>query len=172
MKITPPLCLALLFVTLFCSKFSISMSILLKLLVLGMFFGNLPLAICCLGLSLCVGVLRDKFSRFLGGFTVNLGFGMTYHAKLIGVMNVIECAHEKCWCNLWVKIDSKLVILMYNSYFLVPLMLRNMWTNCLVHSRGMNFTISNSFKKDNIVLDKLANLGFSSINFNWDSLAS
>lgn len=77
-------------------------------------------AISCLGLTSCVDVFRDHLGSFLGGLTFNLGTNTTFYVDLIGVMYVVECAHEKSWNNLWVETDSKLVILTCNSYSRVP----------------------------------------------------
>jgi ribonuclease HI len=111
--------------------------------------------------SACGGIFRDSNAEFLCGFAENTGTSSAFIAELCGAMNAIELAASKNWRNLWLELDSTLVVKAFKSAMLVPWSLRNRWQNCLSLTQNMNFIVSHVFREGNSCADGLANVGLS-----------
>jgi len=62
------------------------------------------------------GIFRDNNAKFLGCCAEFLGNGSSFQAELSGAMRAVEIACEINWRNLWIEIDSTLVVLAFNSF--------------------------------------------------------
>jgi ribonuclease HI len=81
-------------------------------------------------------------------------------AELCGAMTAIEIANSRNWQNLWLKSDSKLVVMTFNLVALVPWELGNRWMNCTKITRRMNFVVSHVlYRERNQCDDGLATIG-------------
>lgn len=83
-----------------------------------------------------------------------------FQAELIGAMRAIETAHHNGWSNLWLELDSAMVVHALNSNSRVPCRLRNRWLNCRILLQSMNYYVSHVFREGNQYADGLANIGF------------
>jgi len=85
----------------------------------------------------------------------------SFQAELIGAMRATETAHQNGWNNLWLELDSAMVVHALNSNSQVPCRLRNRWLNCRTLLQSMNFYVSHVFREGNQCADGLANIGLS-----------
>jgi ribonuclease HI len=114
------------------------------------------------GLSSCSGIFRNNDVDILLCFAEPLGFASSYLAELQGALRAIEVAHQMNWKNLWIEIDSVLVVLAFkNPDIHVAWSLRNRWHNALVLLRQKKIIVSHIFREGNQVVDCLANHGLS-----------
>lgn len=79
-------------------------------------------------------------------------------------MRAIELAETYNWWNLWLEVDSELVIKALKNPALVPWRLRNRWMNCLHIISKMNFFATHIYREGNQCADTLASLGHSAPN--------
>jgi len=77
-------------------------------------------------------------------------------------MRAIEIAYEINWRNLWIEIDSTLVVLAFNFFNLVPWTLRNRWNSCRTLPRDINFLVTDIFMGGNQVSVTLTNVDLNS----------
>jgi len=61
---------------------------------------------------------------------------------LSGAMTAIEITYQNNWRNLWLELDSALVVQAFKNNYVVPWKLRNKWNNCIIKTRSMNFIAS------------------------------
>ncbi|KAK2364505.1 hypothetical protein QL285_089371 [Trifolium repens] len=114
------------------------------------------------GLSSCSGIFRNNDVDILLCFAEPLGFASSYLAELQGALRAIEVAHQMNWKNLWIEIDSVLVVLAFkNPDIHVAWSLRNRWHNAQVLLRQKKIIVSHIFREGNQVVDCLANHGLS-----------
>lgn len=115
------------------------------------------------------GIFRNSDGACLGGFAQYLGSANALYAELSAAMNAIEIASLMGFSNVWLESDSQLVILAFNSIYVVPWGLRNRWENCLKLTYNMRFCASHIYREGNTCADKLANFGLSlsSLDLFW-----
>ncbi|KAJ4702472.1 Ribonuclease H protein [Melia azedarach] len=120
------------------------------------------------GDSACGGVFCDHLGNFLGGFSLCIGLNTVFFAELLAVILVVELAFERGWNNLWLESDSMIVIQhLYNPSLLPPWRLRNRWLNCLHRIHFIDFRCSHTYRENNNVADRLANLGLVFPSLHW-----
>jgi len=112
--------------------------------------------------SSCGGIFSNSDADFLLGFAENVGPENAYYAKLCGAMRAIDIAHQNNWSNLWLELDSALVVNAFKNKYVVPWKLRNRWNNCIIKTRRMNFIASHVFRDGNQCANILANFGLAS----------
>jgi hypothetical protein len=90
---------------------------------------------------------------------------------MCGAMKVVEIAFEKNWLNLWLELDSSLVVATFeNPAKPVAWLLRNRWKNVMFMLSQMNCIVTHIFREGNSVADLLANYGLTSSVFtSWSS---
>jgi ribonuclease HI len=112
------------------------------------------------GKASCGGIFRDSASDFIHAFAEPLGIASSYFAELSGAMRAIEVAFQHGWHNLWLEIDSSLVVAAFsNPNKLISWRLRSRWRNVLTMIRQMNFMVTHIFREGNQAADLLANHG-------------
>jgi ribonuclease HI len=114
--------------------------------------------------SSCGGIFRDGNSNLLICFGESTGIGNSIHAEISGAMRAIELAKTHHWTNLWLEVDSELVVKAFKNHSLVPWHLRNRWLNCMQLTRTMNFMATHIYREGNICADSLANLSHNLAN--------
>jgi hypothetical protein len=80
-----------------------------------------------LGISTCGKMFRNSFADHLGSCVVNVESGNALFVKLTGATLAtlaIELAVNKGWNKLRLETYSKLVVLAFNSIYMVPYKLR------------------------------------------------
>ncbi|XP_062028853.1 uncharacterized protein LOC133744833 [Rosa rugosa] len=107
----------------------------------------------------CGGVFRGSEASFLGAFTKKVVVPCALDAELIAVIEAIRLACLKGWLNLWVEVDSLILLSFINDPLKVPWRLRTQWKNCLHMSRQLNIHFSHIYREGNSVADKLATFG-------------
>lgn len=121
----------------------------------------------------CGGIFRNHNSDFLLCFAENTGQEDAYYAELSGALRAIELAKQFNWFNLWLELDSLLVVNAFKNKALVPWRLRNRWDKCLNIVSNMNFIVSHIFREGNQCADHLANMGLTcNIPYIWMQLPS
>jgi ribonuclease HI len=65
----------------------------------------------------------------------------------MAMIMALEAAASKGWCNIWLESDSKTALEALANPNMVPLDLRNHWSNCL--SLGLNIKYSHIFRECN-----------------------
>jgi ribonuclease HI len=84
----------------------------------------------------------------------------SYVAKLSGAMRAVEIAFQNNWKQLWIELDSALVVSAFNNLTRpVAWQLRNRWKNVLFLIRQMNCVITHIYREGNQVADMLTNHG-------------
>jgi len=106
-------------------------------------------------------------SIILGCFAINLGISNAPVAERIGEKNPIESAQRKGCHHLWLKTNSKLVVLAFKSHNIVPWKFKNRWLNYLSIASLMPFIVSNIYWERNHYANKLTNLGLSITSSIW-----
>ncbi|MCH79455.1 RNA-directed DNA polymerase (Reverse transcriptase) [Trifolium medium] len=81
------------------------------------------------GSAACGGLFRDYLARFWGGYAQRVD-GTVLHAELMAMILATELAHGKGWYHLWIESDSKAALQAFEDHNIVPLELRNRWSNC------------------------------------------
>lgn len=99
---------------------------------------------------------------FLGGFAVRLGIQNFLHAKIMGVIYVVELAYEKGWRKLWIECDPKLV-----QEAMAPWSIRNIWKNAIYLSKSMSFFIGHNIHEGNTCANTLASHGSNTNGCYW-----
>lgn len=82
-------------------------------------------------------------------------------------MTAIDIAVEKGWRNLWLEVDSKVVMLAFSSSFVVPWCISNRWANCLYKTRLMNFIVSHIYREGNTCAGFIASIGLTITDTMW-----
>ncbi|CAL1401576.1 unnamed protein product [Linum trigynum] len=104
------------------------------------------------------GVVRDESSRFLGGFTMNLGGGSITRAELMGMFHGLRCV----WLGvhkLKLHIDSRTALelvemaMQFHPHYQLVLQIQRML------ERGWEVWMGHIFKEGNVVVDFLASTG-------------
>jgi len=98
--------------------------------------------------SSCGGIFRNKDTDFLLCFAENTGQESAFFAELSGAMRAIELAKQYNWQSLWLESNSALVVDAFKNKSQVPWKLRNIWDNCILATRTMNFIISHVLGKE------------------------
>jgi ribonuclease HI len=111
--------------------------------------------------SACAGLFRNSQADFVLCFEENVGTGNAFHAELSGAMRAIEIAAANSWSNLWLELDSSLVVNAFHNNSAIPWSLQNRWENCIYLLGSMNFIVSHIYKEGNQCADALANFGLS-----------
>lgn len=111
--------------------------------------------------SSCGGIFRNHNSDLIMCFVEKLVVDNAFQAELTGAMRAIETAHQNGWRNLWLELDSGMVVHALTSKTQVPCKLRNRWMNCKTLLQSMNYYISHVFREGNQCADGLANIGLS-----------
>jgi len=112
--------------------------------------------------SSCGGIFRNSNVDFLLCFAENVGPENAYFAELAGAMRAIDIAHQNNWRDLWLELDSILVVNAFKNNSDVPWKIKNRWNNCIIKTKSMNFIVSHVFRDWNQCADTLANIGLSS----------
>jgi len=99
----------------------------------------------------CGGIFRNCNSDMLICFGENTGTGNSLHVELSGAMRAIELATTHQWLNLWLEVDSELVVRAFKNQYLVPWHLKNRWMNCMLLTRNMNFLLLTYLGKEMFV---------------------
>lgn len=73
----------------------------------------------------CGGIFKSHLGNHDGSFASNLDNENALFAELMRVILAIKHAHAHGWSNLWLKSDSKLVVLAFSKPFVVPWKIRN-----------------------------------------------
>jgi len=118
-------------------------------------------------MAACGILFRNNEAEYIGCFAQNLGLRSSLFAELSGAMQAIKIAHRNGWLNLWLEIDSMLVLLAFKSISLVPWIIRNRWDNCFALTRQMNFLVTHIFREGNCCANRLANIGMSCNSLLW-----
>jgi len=116
-------------------------------------------------LSSCGGIFRDSNSKLLICFGESTGIGNSLHAEISGAMRAIELANTHQWTNLWLEVDSELVVKAFKNHSLVHWHLKNRWLNCIQISRTMNFMATHIYMEENTCADSLVSLSHNLGNF-------
>jgi hypothetical protein len=75
-------------------------------------------------------------------------------------MRAIEIAFQNNWHNIWIEIDSTLVVSAFQSpNRAVPWVIRNRWKNVIHMENCMNCIVTRIFGEGNQVADLMANHG-------------
>jgi ribonuclease HI len=119
----------------------------------------------------CGGVFRDHNADFIFAFSEPLGVGSSVFAEMCGAMKVVEIAFENNWLNLWLELNSSLVVATFkNPVKPVAWPLRNRLKNVMFVLSQMNCIVTHIFREGNSVADLLANYGLTSSVFtSWSS---
>ena len=113
------------------------------------------------------GIFRNNEALFLGAFANKVTVPSALDAEVFAVIEAVNIAMTKGWCNLWVEVDS-LVLLTYLRYpNRVPWRLLSRWSRCLHMISHLNFRISHIFKEGNSAADSLARFGASHDGWIW-----
>lgn len=110
-------------------------------------------------LSSCGGIFRNCKADHMICFGENTGVGDSLHAELSGAMRAIELANTHYLTNLWLEVDSEVVVSAFKNQSIVPWHLRNRWLNCLQLTSSMNFLASRIYREGNVCADSFASLG-------------
>jgi hypothetical protein len=84
---------------------------------------------------------------------------LLFFAELSGALRAIEIASQHNWSNLWLELDSALVVLAFKKNTLIPWALRNRWFNVQLLMRNMNVIVTHIYREGNECADYLANIG-------------
>jgi ribonuclease HI len=124
------------------------------------------------GNAACGGVFRDHNADFTFAFSEPLGVDSSVFAEMCGAMRALEIAFENNWLNLWLELDSSLVVAAFkNPAKPVAWPLRNRWKNVMSMISQMNCIVTHIFREGNSVADLLANYGLtSSVYTSWSSV--
>jgi ribonuclease HI len=124
------------------------------------------------GNAACGGVFRDHNADFIFAFSEPLGVGSYDFSEMCGAMKAVEIAFEKNWLNLWLELDSSLVVAAFkNPAKLVAWPLRNRGKNVMTMISQMNCIVTHIFREGNSVADLLANHGLTSnVSTSWSSV--
>ncbi|XP_024626579.1 uncharacterized protein [Medicago truncatula] len=121
--------------------------------------------------SSCGAIFINAGSDLILCFTEKLKADNAFQAELIGAMRAIETAYQNGWNNMWLELDSAMVVQALNSNSHVPCRLRNRWKNCKIMLRSMNYFVSHVFREGNQRADGLANIGLSIDQFTiWNTI--
>jgi hypothetical protein len=98
---------------------------------------------------------------------------LLFFAELSGALRAIEIASQHNWSNLWLELDSALVVLAFKKNTLIPWALRNRWFNVQLLMRNMNVIVTHIYREGNECADYLANIGLGLVHFTfWTVLPS
>ncbi|MCI11752.1 ribonuclease H protein, partial [Trifolium medium] len=61
--------------------------------------------------SSCGGIFKNSNADFLCTFAYGTGNTSAFIAELCGFMTAIEIAVSRGWSNLWIELDSRLVVM-------------------------------------------------------------
>jgi len=111
--------------------------------------------------SACRGIFRNSNADLMLCFAENTGCGNVFHVELSGAMRAIEIVDAHNWSNLWLELDSSLVVNAFKNKSVIPWSLSNRWNNCFYHHSTMNFFVSHIFREGNQCANGLVNFGLS-----------
>jgi len=107
------------------------------------------------------GIIRGCRGEWLGGFAERMGVCTSMKAKIKAVYRGLQLAKSMNIRNLWVKLDSQIVVGMLNGGFPWSKEHEPLLNSCkkLIQSQDWVVKISHCYREANQVADKLANLG-------------
>lgn len=112
-------------------------------------------------------MFRGYNANFIGCFAEKLLDGNPFHAEVVGALRAIEIAKERHWNNLWIEIDSQLLVSTFKKDYMSPCSLRNIWSNALIVTKNMNFMVTHIYRKDNQCANDLTNFGLTLSDFRF-----
>jgi ribonuclease HI len=119
------------------------------------------------------GIFRNNCADLVGCFAEKLHHCTAFFAELSGALRAIEIASQHNWSNLWLELDSALVVLAFKKNTLIPWALRNRWFNVQLLMRNMNVIVTHIYREKNECADYLANIGLGLVHFTfWTVLPS
>ncbi|XP_019432113.1 PREDICTED: uncharacterized protein LOC109339159 [Lupinus angustifolius] len=105
------------------------------------------------------GIFRDHNGVFLHGFGFYLNNQNALYIELHSTIKAIKMAYKKGWLNLWLEVDSILVLQIFKGNSKPPWKLLNDWHRCKKFLDSMNYKITHIYREGNICADKLASFG-------------
>lgn len=103
----------------------------------------------------------------MGNFACNLGQENALFVELMRAILAIEQAIDHNWTNMWLEIDSKLVVLAFSKSSIMLWKIRYRWDNCMNQIDNFNFLATHIYREENHCAYKLANLVLEIANFTW-----
>ncbi|KAL6141643.1 hypothetical protein ACLB2K_059931 [Fragaria x ananassa] len=97
------------------------------------------------------GIFRNRKTSFLGAFAACTHVSSAIDAEMLAVIEAVHIVWANQWHNLWLEVDSLLLLTYFNVPLSVLWLLRIAWRNCMHIARQMNLHISHIYREGNSV---------------------
>ncbi|XP_019442368.1 PREDICTED: uncharacterized protein LOC109347095 [Lupinus angustifolius] len=105
------------------------------------------------------GIFRDHNGIYITAFANYLSIQNAIFAEFHVVMHAVNIASNRGWQNLWIEVDSMMLLDIFSGKSNPPQNLLNDWIRCKDKLQTMNYTITHIFREGNTCADKLTSYG-------------